>query len=364
MNVPHYFAELPDFRVKGRCLHALSDIVMLTLCGLIADCEDFEEIEDYGKDKQAYLAGFLKLPNGIPSHDTMNRVFRHLDAQALEGCLREWGQDIIAALDYDHLIVDGKELGGTRPAGAKHALNQVVSVWVSQAQLTLAQRQIGTKQNEIIAIPEVLQLVDIEKKVVTIDAIGCQHAIADQIIEQKGDYLLALKANQAELYEQVQAHFEQYADELIVWTQYDKDHHRAEERHYYFSTKVNSMACLGDWQGCKSVCMVECKRKYLDRTTIHKRYYISSLFEVSPDQLIRYTRGHWSIENQLHWQLDVSFQEDESRLRNDNAPQNLAVMRKIALQVLKQVPDKTSIKRKRKKAARDESFMTTVLKSL
>jgi len=274
MNVSQYFEELPDFRVKGCCLHELSDIVMLTLCGLTADCEDFEQIEDYGKDKQAYLQGFLKMPNGIPSHNTLNRVFGHLDAQALDGCLRQWGQDILAELDYDHLIIDGKELAGTRPAGAKHALNQLVSVWVSEAQLSLAQRQTGAKQNQIVAIPEVLQLIDIAQKVVTIDAIGCQHAIVEQIIEQKGDYLLALKANQEEVYEQVQAHFEQYADEFIVWTQYDKDHHRAEERHYYFSTKVNAMACLGDWQACKSVCLLTCKRTYLDRTTSHKRYLV------------------------------------------------------------------------------------------
>ena len=174
-------------------------------------------------------------------------------------------------------------MAGTRPAGAKHALNQVVSVWVSEAQLSLAQRQIGAKQNEIVAIPEVLQLIDIAQKVVTIDAIGCQHSIVKQIIEQKGHYLLALKANQQECYEQVQMHFEEYADEFIVWTQYDKDHHRAEERHYYFSDKVNAMACLGDWQECKCVCMVECKRTYLDRITIHKRYYISSLTQVAPN---------------------------------------------------------------------------------
>jgi predicted transposase YbfD/YdcC len=237
-------------------------------------------------------------------------------------------------------------------------------VWVSEAQLTLAQRQIGAKQNEIVAIPEVLSLLDIEQKVVTIDAIGCQHTIVEHIIEQKGDYVLALKANQEEVYGQVRAHFEKYHQELVVWTQYDKDHHRPEERHYYFSNKVNTMACLGDWKGCQSVCMVECKRTYLAKTTIQRRFYISRLAEVSPAQLIRFTRGHCSIENQLHWQLDVSFKEDESMVRGDNAPQNLAVMRKLALQLVKQVPNKTSVKRKRKKAARDEDFMTIILKYL
>ena len=150
----------------------------------------------------------------------------------------------------------------------------------------------------------------------------------------------------------------------MISTQLDKDHYRAEERRYYYSGNVNAMACLGEWQGCKSVWMVESKRVYLDKTTTHKRYYLSCLAQVSAGQIIQFTRGHWSIENQLHWQLDVSFKEDQSSVRRDNAPQNLAVMRKLALQVLKQVPEKTSIKRKRKKAARDEDYLTTVLQAL
>jgi predicted transposase YbfD/YdcC len=364
MEVPKYFEELPDFRVKGRCLHELSDIVMLVLLGFIADCEDFEEVEDFGNDKKEYLQGFLKLPNGIPSHDTMNRVFRHLDAVALEACLREWGKAILADLEYDHLMLDGKELRGTCPKGAKHALNHLVSVWVSEAQLTLAQRQIESKQNEIVAIPQVLDLVDVEDKVVTIDAIACQHSIVKQVIDQKGDYVIALKANQKEVFGQVKDHFDKYHEQFLLATQLDKDHHRVEERRYYYSDKVNAMACLGEWQGCKSVWMVQSKRLYLDKTTLQQRYYLSSLSQVSPQQMIRFTRGHWSIENQLHWQLDVSFKEDESTVRRDNAPQNLAVIRKLALQLLKQVPEKTSIKRKRKKAARDHYYLNTVLQHL
>lgn len=364
MEVPKYFEDLPDFRVKGRCLHELSDIVMLVLVGFIADCEDFEEVEDFGNDKKAYLQQFLKLPNGIPSHDTMNRVFRHLDAVALEACLREWGKAILAELDYKHVMVDGKELKGTCPSGAKHALNQLVSVWVSEAQLTLAQRQIEHKKNEIAAIPQVLELLDLEDKVVTIDAIACQYTIVEQIIDQKADYVIALKANQNEVFGQVKDHFDKHSEQFLMCTQLDKDHHRAEERRYYYSANVNAMACLGEWQACSSVWMVESKRVYLEKTTTQKRYYLSSLTQVSSQQIIQFTRGHWSIENQLHWQLDVSFKEDHSTVRRDNAPQNLAVMRKLALQVLRQVPDKTSIKRKRKKAARDEHYLTTVLHAL
>jgi predicted transposase YbfD/YdcC len=364
MEVPKYFEDLPDFRVKGRCLHELSDIVMLVLVGFIADCEDFEEVEDFGNDKKAYLGQFLKLPNGIPSHDTMNRVFRHLDAGALEACLREWGKEILAELDYRHLMVDGKELRGTCPKGAKHALNQLLSVWVSEAQLTLTQRQIEAKKNEIVAIPQVLQLLDLEDKVVTIDAIACQHPIVEQIIEQKGDYVIALKADQNEVLGQVKDHFDKHSEQFLVCTQLDKDHHRAEERRYYYSANVNAMACLGEWQGCQSVWMVESKRVYQEKTTLHRRYYVSSLAQVLPPQIIQCTRGHWSIENQLYWQLDVSFKEDQSSVRRDNAPQNLAVIRKLALQALKQVPDKTSIKRKPKKAAGDEHFLTTLLQAL
>ncbi len=364
MEVPKYFEALPDFRVQGRCLHKLSDIVMLVLCGFIADCEDFEEVADFGNDKKEYLLTFLELADGIPSHDTMSRVFRHLDAGALEACLREWGKEILADLNYDHLMIDGKELRGTCPKGAKHALNQLVSVWVSEAQLTLAQIQIESKQNEIVAIPQVLSLVDVKDKVVSIDAIACQHTIVAHILDKQADYVIALKANQKEVFAQVKDHFDKHAQQFLLATQLDKDHHRAEERRYYYSDKVNAMACLGEWKQCKSVWMVESKRVYQDKTTFQQRYYISSLSEVSPQQLIRFTRGHWSIENQLHWQLDVSFKEDESTVRRDNAPQNLSVMRKLALQLLKQLPEKTSIKRKRKKAARDHAYLTTVLKRL
>jgi predicted transposase YbfD/YdcC len=334
------------------------------LCGFIADCEDFEEIEDFGNDKKAYLQTFLELANGIPSHDTMNRVFRHLDAGALEACLREWGKAILADLKYDHLMIDGKELRGTCPKGAKHALNQLVSVWVSEAQLTLAQTQIASKQNEIVAIPQVLGLVDVEDKVVTIDAIACQHRIVEQIIDKQADYVIALKANQKEVFAQVKDHFDKHAQQFLLATQLDKDHHRAEERRYYCSDRVNAMACLGEWKGCKSVWMVESKRVSSDKTTLQQRYYISSLSQVSPQQMIRFTRGHWSIENQLHWQLDVSFKEDQATVRRDNAPQNLAVIRKLALQLLMQVPEKASIKRKRKKAARDDAYLTTIIQCL
>ncbi len=337
---------------------------MLVLVGFIADCEDFEEVEDFGNDKKAYLQTFLELSNGIPSHDTMSRVFRYLDAGALEACLREWGKQILAGLEYGHLMIDGKELRGTCPKGAKHALNQLVSVWVSEAQLTLAQKQIESKQNEIVAIPQVLELIDVQDKVVTIDAIACQHTIVEHIVDKQADYVIALKANQKEVFTQVKDHFDKYHEQFLLVTQLDKDHHRAGERRYYYSEKVNAMACLGEWKGCKSVWMVESKRIYLDKTTTQQRYYISSLSEVSPQQMIGFTRGHWSIENQLHWQLDVSFKEDESRVRRDNAPQNLSVIRKLALQLLKQVPQKASIKRKRKKAARDDAYLTTVLQCL
>jgi predicted transposase YbfD/YdcC len=163
---------------------------------------------------------------------------------------------------------------------------------------------------------------------------------------------------------QVKDYFDKHSEQFLISTQLDKDHHRAKERRYYCLANVNAMACLGEWSQCKSVWMVESKRVYLEKTTIHKRYYLSSLAQVSAGQLIQFTRGHWSIENQLHWQLDVSFKEDQSTVRRDNAPQNLAVIRKLALQVLNQVPEKTSIKRKRKKAARDEQSLTTVLLAL
>jgi predicted transposase YbfD/YdcC len=189
-----------------------------------------------------------------------------------------------------------------------------------------------------MAIPQVLELVDVKGKVVSIDAIACQHTIVEGIIDKQADYVIALKANQNEVFTQVKDHFDKHSEQFLLATQLDKDHHRAEQRRYYYSDKVNAMACLGEWKACKSVWMVESKRVYQDKTTTQQRYYISSLAQVSAQRMIGLTRGHWSIENQLHWQLDVSFQEDESRVRRDNAPQNLSVIRKLALQLLNQVP--------------------------
>jgi predicted transposase YbfD/YdcC len=365
MNVAEFFFELDDPRRDGSCYHVLSDIVMIVLCGYLADCEGFEEIHDYAVDKQSLLEEFLELPCGIPSHDTLNRVFRLLDPDQLEAILLQWGKTIVGLLADKHLIVDGKQLGGTRSKPSKQATVQIVSVWAAGQQICLAQGQIAQKTNEIKAIPELLKPLDISGSVISIDAIGCQKKITELIVEdKKADYVIGLKANQDGLYEQVVAHFERVTPSLPTHVSRDLGHGRGEKRVVWVSDELSLLDAAGEWAGLKSVVCVEATRWIKDKVEVSKRFYISSLSGCSAVRMGQYIRHHWSIENQLHWHLDVTFAEDACRVRKDYAPRNLTTVRKLSLGLLKREPTKMSLARKRKKAARDDAYLKTLLSQL
>jgi predicted transposase YbfD/YdcC len=364
LDLHQHFAELVDYRVAGRCLHGLSDILLLILCGVIADCDDFAQIHDYGKDQEAFLKQELglDLKNGIPSEDTLWRAMRWLKPEALQQCLQACYRAIGISLQGKHLCIDGKELRGTVPAGKKHALVQLVSVWVAAESLSFGQLAVETKSNEITAIPALLELLDCAGATITMDAIGCQKDIAEKIIARQADYIIGLKQNQGQLYEQVSQWLEKQKPALPCYEQWDKDHGRGERRKVYVCQQLDLLEATQEWEKLQSVVMVETVRIGKDQPQTSTRYYISSLKDKAPQAYAGLIRGHWQIENKLHWQLDMSFGEDACQLKKDNAPQNMSAMRKLALFIMGKDNSISSIKRKRKKAARDNNFLVKLFK--
>lgn len=363
MNLQRHFEEVSDYRVQGRCLHKLSDILILVVCGMLADCSDYEEIADYGKDKEGFLRNELglKLTNGIPSEDTLWRVMRYLKPEELEKSLLSCCRELVSSLAGKHICLDGKELRGTVPAGGKHALVQLLNVWIREDRLSFTQQQIAQKSNEITAIPALLDSFDFKGSLISIDAMGCQKEIAEKIIGSEADYLLALKKNQGSLYEQVDDYFRKHKAHMPYFEQRDKGHGRAELRRVYVSHELVFLDEVGQWPSCKSMVMVESIRvdKKGQRSSI--RYYISSLAEKEAKIYADYVRGHWGIENGLHWHLDITFGEDQSQIGKDNGPQNMSIIRKLCLHLLAKEESEISLKRKRKKAARDNTFLLHVL---
>jgi predicted transposase YbfD/YdcC len=364
MDVAEFFFEVDDPRRDGSCFHLLSDIIMLVLCAYLADCEGFVEVHDYAIDKQEVLAEFLVLPCGIPSHDTINRVFRRIDPTQLEAALSQWGQHLVGLLTGKQLAIDGKQLRGTTPAGHKQANVQLVTVWVEAHRLTLAQQQVADKSNEITAIPELLKPIDIEGSLVTIDAIACQTDIVALIVGKKADYLISLKANQGTLYDQVVDHFERHCIPNNQFISRDLGHGRAEKKTVWVSGELALIDAADGWCGLQSVVRVESECWRSGKRQHTYRYYISSLENPAAERVCRAIRRHWSIENEQHWHLDVSFEEDACQVRCDHAPRNLSTIRKLALGLITQESSKMSLKRKRKKAARDDAYLKTLLSQL
>ena len=365
MNLQHHFAEVEDFRVKGRCLHELSDILIIVLLGTLADCHDFPEMADYATDKALFLREEvgLRLLSGIPSAGTLRRVVRFLQSTELAKSLRSACKEILETIDQKHIRMDGKEMRGTIPSGKKHANVQVVSAWLSEENISFGQLQVDKKSTEITAIPLLLDAIDCEGSIVPIDAIACQKKIVEKIIDNKADYLLALKANQGELFAQVSDYLEKNNRHVPSDEQLTTGRNRSEKRVVYWARRVPYLDAADEWKNLNSIILVESTRTTNNKEVVSKRIYISSLTDECPQKYARLIRGHWGIENGLHWHLDVTFREDESSIRKDNGPLNLNIFRKFSLFLLTHEPSKISLKRKRKKAARDDRFMVEILKS-
>jgi predicted transposase YbfD/YdcC len=339
--------------------------LVIILLGTLADCEDFPEMEDYAKDKKVFLKESLglKLLSGVPSEDTLSRMVRYLDPKELEKSLRSACHEILQTISEKHIRIDGKEMRGTIPVGKKHAEVQVLSAWLSEESISFGQLQIEKKSNEITAIPKLLDQIDCHGGIITIDAIGCQKAIVEKIIDKNADYIIALKKNQGGLYQQIDSYMEQNKLLLPYDEQLTKEHGRGEKRRTYVSTNLEYLELTKDWKGIKSILLVESTRILNGKEATHKRLYISSLSDKTPNKMATLIRNHWGIENGLHWHLDITFGEDNSKVRKDNGPMNLNIFRKFGLFLLTKEVSKISLKRKRKKAARDNAFMVEILKS-
>lgn len=372
-SLPQHFEALKDPRTGRMVNHYLLDILIIAICGVICGADDWVAMAEFGRAKEKWFQRFLDLPNGIPSHDTFRRVFMQLDPQTFQACFASWMQAISRLSQGEIVPIDGKCLRRSHDRTDGKAAIYMVSAWAATNRLVLGQLKTAEKSNEITAIPELLRGLALTGCIVTIDAIGCQTEIVQQLIDQQADYVLALKGNQGTLYQDVQSLFayafeKQFqAIEHDTYQTVDKGHGRLEIRRYWTISDPEFLSWLdpkAKWAGLGCIGRVEAQRIIGDETTTEIRYYISSL-SGDAAQFGLAVRTHWHIENSLHWVLDISFREDECRLRKGAGPQNMAVLRHIALNLLRQ--DQTTncgIKNKRLKAAWDHDYFLHLLSYL
>jgi predicted transposase YbfD/YdcC len=369
-SLREHFKALDDPRIKRKPDHLLIDIVAIAILAVLSGANDMVAIETYGKAKQDWLKTFLELPNGIPSHDTFSRVLALLNPKQFHECFLSWVQLLTDELAIKVINLDGKTARGSYDREKSLKALHTVSAWASEHHLVLAQQRVESKSNEITAIPELLNLLDIKGAIITLDAMGTQRSIAAQIIEQGGDYILALKGNQGTLHNQVKAFFTaaQHSQWEGIDVSYNEStevgHHRIEHRQVWAvpSSQVPDLPNLSKWRGLTTVVMVKRERRLWNKTTIEVCFYITSL-AADATLLAQSIRSHWGIENSLHWVLDVTFREDRSRIRNGHGPENIGLLRRLSLNLLKREPSKQSITQKRYRASMDNDFVVKVLLS-
>jgi predicted transposase YbfD/YdcC len=356
-----FFESLTDPRIERTKLHSLKDIIGLTICAVLSGCNDWEEIEIYGESKEAWLKQFLSLPNGIPSHDTINRLFASLNPQELQSCFIDWVQSIAGITAGRVVSIDGKRLCNAGVEGKK-AIIHMVSAWSNENNMVLGQVKTEDKSNEITAIPTLLELLALEGAIVTIDAMGCQSAVTEKIIAQKADYVLAVKENQAHLLDDIKEAFEQ-TPKAENHTTIEKSHGRIEKRSCKVITDMDWISKEEKWENLQSIICIESERTILQtgEKQTEQRFYISSLTTTAV-RCNEIVRAHWGIENKLHWCLDVTFKEDLSTKQAGNAAENFSTITKIALNLLKNENSKQrSIKNKRLLCGWDEDFLAKIV---
>lgn len=360
------FDNVADPRGLVNRKHPLINIIAITICGVISGAESWTDIERYGKSKREFLGRFLDLSAGIPSHDTLGRVFRWLDPDELASSFYSWTQLVYALTEGEVIAIDGKCLRGSQAKEHGKAAIYMVSAWASENNLVLAEERVADKSNEITAIPRLLRLLDLKGSTVTLDAMGCQTEVAAQIIEQGGDYVLAVKDNQNTLLEDLQMTFDDPALPEVAGyiRQYDDSHGRSVVRDCWVTDHPEVLAHINAhraWAGLRSLVKILSRSGEGEALSVETRYFITSLPPDAP-RLLRAVREHWRIENSLHWVLDVAFNEDRSRIRRDHAPENMALMRHAALNLLKhETSAKVGIKARRKMAGWDDAYLLKVL---
>jgi predicted transposase YbfD/YdcC len=361
-----HFAPLEDPRIERNKLHALSDIILLTVCAVVSGADGWEAIEEFGREKLEWLRRFAPFKNGVPSHDCIANVIARLSPKGFQEGFRHWTQAVAKATGGEVIAVDGKTARGSRDRKRSRQPLHRVSAWASTNRLVLGQEATEEKSNEITAIPKLLELLEIKGCIVTIDAMGCQRAIAEQIVAQGGDYVLGLKGNQSNLQEAVEDFFavaqkaafahvkHHYAEEL------DKDPGRLEVRRYWITEDLRTLPDTDRWVGLRSIGRVERTSVAGERQTVEQRYFISSL-RADAQRFAHGVRGHWGVENRLHWRLDVVFGDDASRIRKGNAPAIMTSIRHLCMNLFDQEPSSLSLAKKRRKAAWNDDFRAKVV---
>lgn len=366
-TIGDHFSSLPDPRMVNKSDHKLLDIIVITICAVICGADTFTEIEEYGVAKCDWFKRFLELPNGIPSHDTFGRVFSILNPEEFQNCFQEWIKTVASITSGEIIAIDGKTLRRSHDRANNKSAIHMINAWASHNRLCIGQYKTDEKSNEITAIPKLLDILELNGCIVTIDAMGCQKHIAKQIVEKEADYVLALKANHENLHEEVTSYFAeavQYGIEdydIEFCETVDGGHGRIETRRCHVCSAIDWLEAKENWKGLKSIVMVESERLVNNTTEIEKRYFITTL-QSKPEHILYAIRSHWGVENSLHWVLDVAFREDECRKRKGYVAENFAMVRTITINLLRQERTlKRGIKTKRLKAGWDEDYLLKVL---
>ena len=366
-TIESHFSSLTDPRQRGKVRHELTDIMVLVICAVISGCDDWTEIEIYGRKKEDWLRTFLKLPNGIPSHDTISRVFEMISPVELENCFLSWVSSVFEKTDGQVVAIDGKTLRRSHDRASNKAAIHMVSAWASGNGITLGQVETDQKSNEITAIPQLLDLLEIKGCIVTIDAMGCQKKISDKIVDNGADYVLAVKGNQGNLHEDIKLFFEdaQSSNFLDIPYKYyeevDGGHGRVDIRRYWTVADIDWLEERGKWKNLAFIGMAQTETHKGEEITVDNRYFISSMSD-DAERFANAVRSHWGIENSCHWILDIAFREDDCRKRKGNSAGNFSKVRRIALNLLKNdTTIKRGVKAKRKAAGWDNEYLVGLL---
>lgn len=360
-SIENIFSKVADPRVESRCLHRLIDILFIAFCTLLSNGEDFGDMVEFAEQRIGWLSEILDLPNGTPSHDTFNRVLQLIEPEQFALCLAEDAAGLIEGVKGKLVSFDGKKMKGVSPKSRGNKGLFILSAWVGENRLCIGQTKVGDKSNEISAIPELIEILDLEGSTVSIDAIGCQVEIAEKILDASADYLLAVKENQGSLFGEVSDGFIwKSARQFDETWEYDHGRHEVRKCQAISAGEFLSPVLLSKWTGVETLVKIEATRTIDGATTSNTRYYISS--EAQGEAFYNAAvRGHWGIENHLHWHLDVTFSEDANRSRTGNAPQNLNILRKMALHRISIMGDKLSLKKRRFRASMNVEYLRKVL---
>lgn len=361
-----HFSSLEDPRIDRNKCHALIDIVVLAVCAVASGADGWEAIEDFGKAKIDWLRQYVPLANGVPSHDCISYVLSRVSPPKFRECFMNWTQSVMQKTGSEVIAVDGKTARGSRDRKNHRNPLHMVSAWACRNRLVLGQQATEEKSNEITAIPKLLELLELKGCIVTLDAMGCQRAIAEQIMDQQGDYVLGLKGNQHALHEAVEEFFTTAQTHQFTAVKHDyleecdKDHGRLEIRRYWITEDLNTLPDTEDWKGLRSIGMVERECLQGDTTSIERRYFINSI-PAQAKPFATAVRGHWGIENTLHWRLDVVLGDDASRIRKGNGPAIMTSIRQLCTNLFERESSGLSLAKKRRKAAWDDDYRAKVI---